>query len=507
MNLSKSDILEYYSRKDVLNEIVRCSLNKEVAGNYNMKGYSRRPDTINYPQEVLDMVNQGITSFHFSEETWNNVYEISSDKSKKQLDELRKGWDLILDIDSKYFEVSKVAADLIVKAIKHHDIKSVTCKFSGNNGFHIAVPYEAFPKFIHNKETRLLFPELPRHIAMYINNMIEEKLETEIITKFNLASPNKLNEFAEAIGVEVKDLIINNKLNVEKAIKIDTIFLNSRHLCRMGYSFNEKSGLVSIPIECNEILTFDKENARPENIIVRENLFLTRDNIKNDEAKSLLLQSMDFYNSNLSQASIITSNIKEINEERKYDENQFKETIKILNEAFPPCMNLALAGVNDGRKRALFVLMNFLATAGYSDDEVKKYIYEWNPKNREPLKDSYIKGQLSYLKKVKKVPFNCSNTIYKELDICKPDTLCQRIKNPIAYATKKHFFVTNQQEREEKERLKEEKKKERMLKQKEKEQKRREKLKKAKEEEQKDKDNNNNNNSEVEAQENDEIIL
>jgi len=209
---------------------------------------------------------------------------LESCKDKKDLDKLRKGWDLVIDIDSKDFEISKIAANLIIKALKYHDIKSISCKFSGNKGFHIAVPFDSFPATINNEDTKRLFPELPRIIAFYLNKMILDSASNEIRTKYELYTTQKLKDFAQKLDLKYEDLIIkknNNMLdiNVSKLISIDTILINSRHLCRMCYSMNEKSGLVSIPVDINKVMQFNRESARPENVVVETNTFLRRNNI------------------------------------------------------------------------------------------------------------------------------------------------------------------------------------------------------------------------------------
>jgi hypothetical protein len=51
-----------------------------------------------------------------------------------------------------------------------------------------------------------------------------------------------------------------------KILSIDSILISSRHLFRMPYSINEKSYLVSLPIDPNKIMDFKKEMANPENL-------------------------------------------------------------------------------------------------------------------------------------------------------------------------------------------------------------------------------------------------
>lgn len=103
-------------------------------------------------------------------------------------------------------------------------------------------------------------------------------------------------------------------------------------------------------------------------------------------------------------------------------------------------MKLLSQGVSqDGRKRALFIMINFLQNVGWDNAKVEKYVNEWNKKNYEPLKEGYVISQLNYRKKGNKImPPNCDNiAYYKDIGVCKPDNLCSTIKNPVNYAIKK----------------------------------------------------------------------
>ena len=130
------DVLTYYSRKDVQKAILLSSKDREVAVKYGQKGFGKRPDILQYESDVLELAKQGATSFHISEERWQNPLHLKTGLTKKQLDDLRIGWDLVLDIDGKSLEYSKKAGYLIVEALKFHDIK----KFSVNcMGDHIQI--------------------------------------------------------------------------------------------------------------------------------------------------------------------------------------------------------------------------------------------------------------------------------------------------------------------------------------------------------------------------------
>src|SRR3989338_304147 len=143
--------LKYYSRKDVQKRIVETAKEREVAVKF-AEGFGKRPDILQYPNDVLEFAKRGASSFHISEERWNNPLLLKPGMAKKQLDEARKGWDLILDIDTKFLEYSKIAADLIMEAFKFHDLNHFSVKFSGGNGFHIGVQFESFPNKISGIE-------------------------------------------------------------------------------------------------------------------------------------------------------------------------------------------------------------------------------------------------------------------------------------------------------------------------------------------------------------------
>ena len=44
-------------------------------------------------------------------------------------------------------------------------VKNLGLKFSGGKGFHILVPWKAFPKFLSGNQTKDLFPEVPRKLV------------------------------------------------------------------------------------------------------------------------------------------------------------------------------------------------------------------------------------------------------------------------------------------------------------------------------------------------------
>ena len=388
-------LLKYYSIKDIQQEIIRLSKNREIAAVFSDKGFGKRPDILQYEQDILELVKKGATSFHISEEHWTNPLLLKPGMTKSELDRLRTGFDLILDIDGP-FEYSQIAAYLIVEALKYHNIENISVKFSGNKGFHIGIPFSSFPEKVNNIDTRLLFPDAPKIISQYLKEFIKEQL----IKKTEKKDPFSI-------------------------VDIDTVLISNRHMFRSVYSYHEKSGLISIPIDPDSILNFKKEQAKIEN--VKTDIQYLKESSK-PEASQLIIQAFDF--------------------QKKHENVEIKTKIfelptkAIHQRYFPPCLLKGLGGLQDGKKRFLFILINFLKSLGYNHQEIILIVQEWNKKNNPPLRENYIIGQLNYNKNSKPImPPNCSNeSYYKSLGICCPDNLCKLVKNPVNYALRKSRF-------------------------------------------------------------------
>ncbi len=424
--LSKSVTLKFYRRRDIQEAIVQHALNKEIAVRYE-ESFGKRPDLLMYPREILELALQNATSFHCSEERWENPLSLSSDIRKEELDKLRTGWDLVLDIDCKIVDYSKIAAEVIIRFLKYCGVQDISVKFSGNKGFHLGVPFEAFPHRVGNILTKNLFPEAPRKIALYIKENIKHEVGKCILEE----EGNNFSKVKEKVMLEDKDIIGEEKdksgtkqyyLNVEKFLEIDTILLASRHLYRMPYSLHEKSGLVSLPLDPDKVLEFEREIARPEKILAPMFGFLER-NAKGESARNLLLQALDFE----------VKTAAEIQPKKEFEEVVI--TSAITEEFFPPCMQKMLLGLEDGKKRAVFCLINYLGKIGWNKQDVEEFLMKWNKeKNRVPLREVYIKGQLNHFKPGARLPPNCDNEAYYEnMGVACHAEHCKRFKNPVNY--------------------------------------------------------------------------
>ena len=467
MALDKGTCLRFYKRKDIQEAIVEHAGNKEIGIRYG-ESFGKRPDILTYPKEVLELALKGATSFHCSEELWDNPMDLSGTTGKKELDGLRKGWDLVLDIDCKFIDYSKICADLIVKFLKKCEVKDACVKFSGNKGFHIGVPFESFPSQISNVATKLLFPEAAKKIAAYVKENIKEELGKRILAFEN----NDFGKVKEKVELEAGEIIGYEKnsygdkvakLSVDKFLEIDTVLISSRHLYRMPYSLHEKSGLVSLPIDPDKVMEFQREMAHPDKILMPMFTFLNRQ-VGGNSARLLLTRALDF------EAEMVQ--VKEEKERmvKERREEEFKVTSPIREEFFPPCMKLMLNGMEDGKKRAVFCFSGFLGKLGWNKAEIEEYLRTWNKeKNQAPLRENYLQGQLHSFNPGEKLPPNCDNeSYYKGLGVCHPDSLCAHIKNPVNYAILRWKDRLKQNEEEEKVQKKELKRKAREEKEKEK---------------------------------------
>ncbi|BBL45796.1 DNA primase [Nanobdella aerobiophila] len=450
MSIFADKLIKYYNEnKEIVDDIITISQNREVGYLLSNGSFGYRPSKIDSKEDIINFIKKGAISFHISIERWVDLDILKEKSSKREVDDYRLGWDFIIDIDSKSLDLSKVAAKIIVDYINEKNISPFYIKYSGGKGFHIAIPWEIFPKTLNiekkgeiiEEETRKLFPDLARYIALYIANEVKDKLSKTITIKFS--------------EEELKNFGIDNMDNFDpyKIVEIDTILISSRHLFRSIYSINEKTGNLSIPIKYNYISKLDPKDANIDNYYYENVPYLTEE-LKKEENKnfkdlihaSLLFKANNEININqmIRSAHEYKDNRenKEIEKDIKYIKNK---NLNITEELFPPCIKNILNNkeTEDGRKRAVFILINFLANIGWDWDKIEKYVNDWNRNLADPLKDRYIEYQINWHKKIfkenkKYLTPNCSNEIYyKDIGICTPDDICKLIKNPISYPIKK----------------------------------------------------------------------
>ena len=421
--MRQSEIIKYYARRGIGQELARAARDREVVPVFQGGVFGRRPDIIQFASDVKSLARRGATSFHASEERWSNPLRLAATSTKKDLDALRLGFDLILDIDCRLLDYSTIAARLLLDALRHHDIGSFSIKFSGGSGWHISIPFEAMPKKVHGKEVRLLFPEAPRIVAEYLREFIRPHLAEQI-----LALDNDLKHISAKIGKKPSQLIKDGQFDPYSLLEIDTILIAPRHLFRMSYSLHERTWLASVPIKPSDLNEFDPSWAKPKQIEEVIGSFLSTERVKSEEASGLLVQAFDW------------KEREEVKEKVEGEEKVYKIESYIGQEHFPPCIKAILQGLEDGRKRSLFILTNFLRGLEWPWPDIEHLIHQWNSRNRPPLRAGYLNGQLRWHSKqfTKVPPPNCdSANYYRNIGVCVPEPLCKKVKNPLTYAIRR----------------------------------------------------------------------
>jgi len=482
----------YYSNPAVARAMLEFSKDREVSPRY-FNGFGKRPDTLQYESDILELVKKGATSFHCSEELWKDPLQIETGMRPEQLNELRKGWDLLIDIDCKWFDYSKKAAQAVIAVLENNGIKNLGLKFSGSKGWHILVPWKAFPKRIGDKEVRELFPELARKVVEYIRFESEKifrknlpltfeedfrnielkkgrkcnicgEIAKEFILKEFYCDSCKTGEQRKLLRGEKKIFKCPNcgrLLSVKSStpfyecascgtnsldnpsdfsediqddlfdlIGLDMILVSPRHLFRMPYSLHEKTALASIVISKDEISGFKMSDANP--LAVKPRKFMP--DSSEGEATNLFREALDWDKARSPDNS--KKNFSYSSEQKNMPPVKFEN---LSESQFPPSIQKILKGIKDGKKRALFILINLFRFINMERGELEKRIYDWNKKNSPPLNEGYIKMQISWsFRKQAVMPPNFDKDYYKGIGVT-PTSEELAAKNPVSYMIKKNF--------------------------------------------------------------------
>jgi hypothetical protein len=472
MSLTIRDTLLWYKRPDVREAMIAGAAKKEIGVRFN-ESFGKRPDALEYEQEVLQAVQRGATSFHASEELWSAPLAIETGMSKQRGEELRVGWDLVLDIDFTNFAATKIITQALCHELERHGVMHYGVKFSGNKGFHIGVAWESFPETFDGEPLAAQFPDLPRKMADYLVHTIDnpengfalsERLremlgqEESVLhakrvcatcgrdrlekTRTHYFVCSRCGHQETRPGDEDTYLVcekcssvmerVEHKIDVDSRcecgaketrekfdLKIDTQLIASRHLYRIEYSLHEKSGLASVVIPHGGVMSFQREDANPQTVTTLLP-FWNRSAEVTGQGYQLLVRALAF--------TPPEEENKALPKEVVWDLDAAPE------ETFPPCIKLILQGMKDGKKRSVFVLINFLQSIGWTKEMIEARLKEWNKVNPEPLREVVINGSLRYHTGKKVLPPSCDNkAYYVDFGVCKPDTLCARIKNPVQY--------------------------------------------------------------------------
>lgn len=403
--MNATEILAYYSREEVQEALLKAAKEREVVGVYRTGAFGQRPNTLLYPQDILSQVRSGVVEFHYSPELWDNPLTLQR----------RKGFDILFDLDCRVFEHGKIAASVLGWALEKHGIKHASVKFSGNQGFHVGIPWNSLPKEVDFQPTASLFPESARSVGLYIRSFMRDRLERALLKHYSLET------LAEQVEKPLGSLLTKEGMDPFKIVDIDPVLISPRHLVRMPYSLNKKAFLVSLPLKKEDLEDFNKDDASPRGVKVEVD-FLAGG--KEGEAELLFAEALDW------------SAQQKIKEKPLKKRSPLKR--KIPQELFPPCIKTIQKGLADGRKRSVFILINFLRSLKWNWEEIASFLKEWNTKNKPPLREQYLVTQLRYYRDKKQFPPpNCyQEGWYVSFGVCSPDHICvtrENIKNPVNY--------------------------------------------------------------------------
>ena len=423
----KSSIWNYYSKKDVQEALLEVAKNREVVGVFSNGNFGKRPNVLMYPDDIIEMVKEGVVSFHGSVERWSNPMALESGMIKQEMDRIRIGWDLIIDPDCPDFEIAKLTVKIILDALKDHSINNYSVKFTGGKSFHIGIPFEVFPEKVNLVETVSLYPDLPQKVIEYLKDYVKERVKEEI-----LALDNPL-AIAERVKKSITEITDKDGLSPFRVVQIDSMLVSPRHMFRLPYSLHESSLLVSLPVDPSRLDKLSKDDAKPQRVKVENKFLIREEGLK--EASPLVIEALDWAEKH----KIVEEKVPYTGPKRRIREIKNKKF-------FPPCVLKILNGLTDGRKRSVFILANYLRNMGWDCDKVEKEVLAWNEKNKPPLPSRYIRTQLRWHKRQRRnlLPPNCLNeNFYVSMGVHLPDELCKggtkkvTIKNPVNYPFRK----------------------------------------------------------------------
>ncbi len=420
--MEKSDAKNYYCRPEIQKAILKFAKDREIGVMFD-GFFGKRPDVIENLYAVKKFVDKGVFSFHCSEERWANPLLLGDSKlSDEEKAKNRVGWDLILDLDGVDYVYSKFLGKVILDYFDSLGIRNVSVKFSGNKGFHIAIPFEAFsaqcPGLVAGiSEARLLFPDVAKKTVLFLLHELKATI-SKVLLDYEGGGRKAIRKMSQKYGILEAELEYDEEkyvFNFMKVIDIDTILITSRHLFRMPYSLNEKSGLVSIPVKKEFIMDFERFMAKPEKVdpAKYESFEFLKFNPEFGQDGNILLQKV------YEDEDYMHDAMYEDYEEQLKSKAKGEFVLEIDEEVeikdFPQTIQYILASkFEDGKKRALFLLMTFLYSVKWDQEHVEQTVTDWNDMQDVPLKKNYIQAQFSWFRIQQKTisPPNFENENY-----------------------------------------------------------------------------------------------
>jgi DNA primase large subunit len=209
------------------------------------------------------------------------------------------------------------------------------------------------------------------------------------------------------------------EISGEKMASLDLVLVASRHLFRMPYSLHEKTGMASVVLTKEEVEKFNPKMADPLTAKVED--FVPE--CDPEEGKELLERAIAWKK--------VKDEMEGVAEKNKYSDYKPVDMKGVTEDMFPMPIKKLLKGVGDGKKRGLFILLTFLKSTGFEGEKIVEIVQEWNKRNEQPLKEGYVRSQISWHMKQKKqiLPPNYSNdNFYKDLGLLDKEP---KTKNPV----------------------------------------------------------------------------
>lgn len=128
------------------------------------------------------------------------------------------------------------------------------CKFSGSKGFHVIISYEDFAHL-----------NLPIFSKEYLKNVKDWSIFLRTFP-FDIKKMHSFCDYPllfKGMVLRIKGLLASDT--------IDASVTDIKRVCKVGYSLDEKSGLVAYPLTDEQFLHFNKEDYSPEKVIRMNN--------------------------------------------------------------------------------------------------------------------------------------------------------------------------------------------------------------------------------------------
>jgi len=158
----------------------------------------------------------------------------------------QNGADIVIDIDVKNnYREAFMNGRKVIQFLDYYNVP-YRVKFSGGSGPHIIIPYEAFPQSMQNRFSKTY------------------------------------------------QLVFQVIISKSKASHIDGSFAATSHFCRMPYSLNEITGLVSVPIMREQYNDFTPSMAEAWNVKVDKSWFQKPDESEKEAISEMIRDSKGF---------------------------------------------------------------------------------------------------------------------------------------------------------------------------------------------------------------------